>query len=94
MCPESFGGVRFDIILCMSHFNHVLSEDTLHLDAISSFFISFCLSNYVQIQKGQRNTLSLSKTNLEQFITTIWLNVELHQELSHHWEFKLENSIT
>ena len=23
MCPESFGGVRFDIILCMSCFNHV-----------------------------------------------------------------------
>ena len=29
MCPKSFGGVRFDIILCMSRFNHVPSGDTL-----------------------------------------------------------------
>ena len=33
---ESFGGVTFDIILCMSHFNHVPSGDTLRRDAISS----------------------------------------------------------
>ena len=25
MCPESFGGVRFDTILCMSRFNHAPS---------------------------------------------------------------------
>ena len=37
MCPESFGGVRFDIILCMSRFNHVSSRDTMRQDAISSF---------------------------------------------------------
>ena len=36
MCPESFGGVRFDIILCMSRFNHVPSGDTLRRDTISS----------------------------------------------------------
>ena len=36
MCPESFGGVRFNIILCMSCFNHVLSWDTLRRDAFSS----------------------------------------------------------
>ena len=36
MCPKSFGGVRFDIILCMSCFNHVPSGDTLRQDAISS----------------------------------------------------------
>ena len=41
MCPESFDGVRFDIILCMSRLNHVPSGDTLHRDAISSLlFIS------------------------------------------------------
>ena len=39
MCPESFGGVRFDIILCMSCFNHVPSGDTLCQDAISSLLI-------------------------------------------------------
>ena len=33
---ESFGGVTFDIIFCMSHFNRVLSVDTLRQDAISS----------------------------------------------------------
>ena len=33
---ESFGGVTFDIIFCMSHFNHVPSGDTLRQDAISS----------------------------------------------------------
>ena len=27
---ESFGGVTFDIIFCMSRFNHVPSGDTLH----------------------------------------------------------------
>ena len=37
MCPESFGGVTFDIILCMSRFNHVPSWDTLRRDAISSW---------------------------------------------------------
>ena len=31
MCPESWGGVTFDIILCKSRFNHVLSGDTLRL---------------------------------------------------------------
>ena len=36
MCPESFGGVRFDIILCMSRINHVPSGDTLCQDANSS----------------------------------------------------------
>ena len=36
MCPEFFGGVRFDIILCMSRFNHVPSGDTLRRHAISS----------------------------------------------------------
>ena len=35
---ESFGEVTFDIIFCMSHFNHIPSGDTLHRDAISSFF--------------------------------------------------------
>ena len=39
MCPESFGGVRFDIILSMSRFNHVLSGDTLHRDTKSSFLL-------------------------------------------------------
>ena len=33
---ESFGGVTFDIIFCMSLFNHVPSGDTLRRDAISS----------------------------------------------------------
>ena len=33
---DSFGGVTFDIIFCMSRFNHVLSGDTLRRDAISS----------------------------------------------------------
>ena len=33
---KSFGGVTFDIIFCMSHFNHVPSGDTLHRDTISS----------------------------------------------------------
>ena len=32
MCPESFGGVRFD----MSRFNHVPSGHTLRRDTISS----------------------------------------------------------
>ena len=41
MCPESFGGVTFDIILCMSRFNHVPSGDTLRRDAISSCFFGF-----------------------------------------------------
>ena len=36
MCPKSFGGVIFDITLCMSHFNYVPSGDTLRRDAISS----------------------------------------------------------
>ena len=35
---ESFAGVTFDIIFCMSRFNHVPSGDTLHRDAISSFW--------------------------------------------------------
>ena len=30
MCPESFGGVRFDIILCMSRFNHVPSYTSIN----------------------------------------------------------------
>ena len=34
---ESFGGVTFDIIFCLSRFNHVKSRDILHRDAISSF---------------------------------------------------------
>ena len=38
MCPESFGRVIVDIILCMSRFNHVTSRDTLRGDAISSYF--------------------------------------------------------
>ena len=29
---ESFGGVTFDVIFCMSRFNHVLSRDTLCRD--------------------------------------------------------------
>ena len=33
---ESFGGVTFDIIFCMSRFNHVPSGDTLRQDTISS----------------------------------------------------------
>ena len=33
---KSFGGVTFDIIFCMSRFNHVLSGDILRRDAISS----------------------------------------------------------
>ena len=33
----SFGGVTFDVIFCMSHFDHVPSGDTLHQDAISSY---------------------------------------------------------
>ena len=37
MYPESFSGVTFEIILCMSYFNHVPSGDTLCRDAISSF---------------------------------------------------------
>ena len=41
MCPESFGGDRFDIILCISPFNHVPSGDPLRRDAISSLFYAF-----------------------------------------------------
>ena len=37
---EDFG-VRFDIVLCMSRFNHVLSGDTLRQDAISSFLCCY-----------------------------------------------------
>ena len=37
--PNLFGWVRFDIILCMSRFNHVPSGDTLRRDAISSFYL-------------------------------------------------------
>ena len=33
---ESFCGVTFDIIFCVSLFNHVPSGDTLRRDAISS----------------------------------------------------------
>ena len=33
----AFGGVRFDIILCMSRFNHVPSGDKLRRDTISSY---------------------------------------------------------
>ena len=43
MCPESFGGLRFDIILCMSCFNHVLSGDALRRDAISSLDCFGCI---------------------------------------------------
>ena len=35
---ESFGGVPFDIIFCMSRFNHEPSGDTLRCDAITSFY--------------------------------------------------------
>ena len=35
---ESFGGVSFDIIFCMSRFNHEPSGDTLRRDAIASFY--------------------------------------------------------
>ena len=47
MCPESFGGVTFDIIFCMSCFNHVPSGDTLRRDAIASSIFAFivCLKN-------------------------------------------------
>ena len=38
---ESFGGVTFDIIFCMSYFNDVLSWDTLCRDAISSCICTF-----------------------------------------------------
>ena len=34
---KSFGGVTFDIIFCMSCFNHVPSGDTLCRDAICSW---------------------------------------------------------
>ena len=34
---ESFGGVTFDIIFCMSRFNHIPSGDTMLRDTISSF---------------------------------------------------------
>ena len=44
MCPESFAGFRFDIIFCMSRFNHVPSGDTLCQDAISS--LKFPLYSY------------------------------------------------
>ena len=37
MCSKAFGGVRLDIILCMSRFNHVPSGGTLRRDAISSY---------------------------------------------------------
>ena len=36
---ESFGGVTFDIIFCMSCFNQVPSGDTLRRDAISSYYL-------------------------------------------------------
>ena len=36
---ESFGGVIFDIIFCMSRFNHILSRDTLRRDTLSSFLL-------------------------------------------------------
>ena len=36
---ESFDGVTFDILFCMSCFNHFLSGDTLHRNAISSFHL-------------------------------------------------------
>ena len=35
---EYFGGVTFDIIFCMSRFNHVPSGDTLRRDVISSYY--------------------------------------------------------
>ena len=44
LCPESFGGVTFDIILCMSRFNHVPSGDTLRRDASSSYPSAFEIS--------------------------------------------------
>ena len=36
--PRIFWGGRFDIILCMSRFNHVLSGDSLCQGAVSSYF--------------------------------------------------------
>ena len=36
---ESFGGVTFDIIFCMSRFNYVPSGNTLCRDAISHLFL-------------------------------------------------------
>ena len=37
-CEDKFfGGVTFDIIFCMSRFNHVPFGDTLRRDAISSY---------------------------------------------------------
>ena len=53
MCPESFGGVRFDIILCMSHFNHVPSGDTMHQEAISSLNL-FLLVEVWDVHKTYR----------------------------------------
>ena len=50
MCPESFGGVTFDIILCMSRFNHVPSGVTLCQDAISSFEMAF--GSYLNLKQG------------------------------------------
>ena len=52
-CEEvSFGGVTFDIIFCMSCYNHVLSWDTLRLDAISSLCMHHILIMYFVFFKG------------------------------------------
>ena len=59
MCPESFGGVRFDIILCMSCFNHVPSGDTLRRDAVSSF-IRICHGSHHVFHNETKNIITLS----------------------------------
>ena len=40
---KSFGGITFDIIFCMSRFNHVPPGDTLRRDAISSYLFGYIL---------------------------------------------------
>ena len=75
MCPESFGGVRFDIILCMLRFNHVLSGDTLHRDAISSCLLgivvdgnSFNLLSNSYIAKKHKYVYLLNRARYNDFV--------------------------
>ena len=59
MCPKSFGGVRVDIKLCMSCFNHVLFGDTLRRDTISSLYWQ---SEHVLWNEAQ-HSLTLASNN-------------------------------
>ena len=57
MCPESFGGVTFDLIYCMSLFNHVPSGDTLCRDTISSFLLAIYIVEISSSEKHEEFTI-------------------------------------